>query len=320
NKPTIKRFILGRDLNLPEEIGSFGGRLLNLVFKPDHELIIKSQDRARPCTIRIGYPQSNGEDMDTKPWIGLVIARGNVTFQDIRFELDGVPPTLQQFGLAALALRGGSLRLTRCLFRQPGDSQPPVRDLFPEVQTAMIAVQGSRLNRPELAMQSCYFENGQSAVSLMGRAGIRVEDCAFGPHNVLFHLRGNSPLAHTALSLNHCSACVREGTVFRLDHNAACSFHVRSSIFSCLPGGSGCYLILQTGSPEPREEVRYVAERNCYHNLNFFWTHYPPRPLAPDFQRNSFADFLQQLKDTEGKDERSEVLDSTVNPWEKSNP
>src|SRR5262249_33996113 len=96
--------------------------------------------------------------------------------------------------------------------------------------------------------------------------------------------------------------------------------HVRHSIFSCLPGGSGCYLILQTGSPEPREEVRYVAERNCYHNLNFFWTHYPPRPLAPDFQRNSFADFLQQLKDTEGKDERSEVLDSTVNPWEKSNP
>jgi serine/threonine protein kinase len=326
--PRVRRILLGMPTLslLSGEDGVGPGHAPKLVFqRQGPELVIESQHPNKPCIIQVGYATT--DDMDPQPWMGLTVQGGSVRFQNIRFELKGMPPSDLQgkVALAALGLSGGSLKLTRCTFHHPNcipPQQTQAMALFPTIQVAMVAVSEAARHRPELSLDRCYFENGQNAVSLAGNARILADNCSFGRHNVLFYFRGKSHLTRTDLHMSHCSAFGDKGSnqVFRLDNRAGCSFVVRHSIFSNPNSSPSSALILQTASSaDPGEDVRYAGEGNCYHNLNSLWIHYQKDAGAADFS-NSLADFLAELKKTRGQDEQSEMLDPAINPWEKSNP
>ena len=50
---------------------------------------------------------------------------------------------------------------------------------------------------PDLKLRECLFAGGTQAVQLLGRARVQAQDCAFGPHAALFHLRDTGGTADT---------------------------------------------------------------------------------------------------------------------------
>src|SRR5208283_3071918 len=107
-----------------------------------------------------------------------------------------------------------------------------------------------------------------------GPGEVRAENCAFGPHDALFHLRegrdktGKLP---SKLTFEHCSAFVVPGPAFRLDGNPPCTVKAGSCIFACPdPGAIDNKLILQTTAPGPLVKYQGTA-RNVYFGLNGLW-------------------------------------------------
>jgi hypothetical protein len=163
-----------------------------------------------------------------------------------------------------------------------------------------------------LALRKCYFQNGQAAVSLKGPARLKQDNCALGGHACMFHVWGqNTSDAPAELALNHVSAHVLDGPVFRLDDNVSCKLNVSYSIFSCpdtVPAKNGPDLIRQT-SKVPN--VRYGGKRNAYHNLPNLWAGTEPARNIKDLI--SFKN-----KSVPGSDEDSSFLPYDIKPWDSA--
>ncbi|MCI0378794.1 MAG: serine/threonine protein kinase [Gemmataceae bacterium] len=242
----------------------------------NRKLLLECIDAFEPKTIRFKY-STRSETADLVA--GLTLEGGNVTFRNIRFEVEAsaTPDT----AVASLGIKGaGKVRFHKCTFAQKG---VPQRQFIPlrktRVPVASIAVEnpsGDSEDRPHVVLDQCYFGGGQVAVGIHGPAEILPTDCAFKPYGALFHLRGNHKDYSTLLRLHRCSAFVINGPAFRLDNTATCDLQVEYSIFSrpeTAPTDTSTRdepdLIRQTDNAEPA--VKFDGLRNCYHNLNALW-------------------------------------------------
>jgi hypothetical protein len=327
-RPSVQYAVLANDLDLTPVGGEQAdGRAGPLVIRrdPADPLVIESDRKGPPRTLRVPYPP----EADELPGAGLTVAAGDVTFRHVRFEVVGLPPPeSRRLGLA-LTLRGGRVVLERCTFAQTGFSPPlgAEKALPPPIQAALVAVTPEERGpaaRPGLTLTRCFFEKGLSAITLTGPADVRATDCAFGPHAVLFHLRGNTGPQDTLVRLDRCSALVVDGPVFRLDRRAGAAFRVERSLFS-LPAGSPADnpwrdLVLQTDSKD-FTKVLYRGASNCYHNLNFFWVGYEDDQQPKMIPAESlWADFRQELERQGGKEDGSTVLPAAASPWAAKDP
>jgi serine/threonine protein kinase len=328
-KQPIKHIYLMNDLLLRPADNPAAGQVANLIYRgdPDHPLTLESAPEVGVrFAVTVTWPASSPEvnPRGANPRVGLTVASGKLTLRRLHFEVRGkVPGAGGRLRLAVLAASGGNLVVQRCTFAQTeGVSASTSREERPKVPipVAMVAVEGAASNHSDLSLEECYFERAQSAVTLTGQqVAVRANNCAFGPHAVLFHLRGGGTRATNRIRLRNCSAFVVDGPVFRLDKDAACSLEVDHSVFSCPASRSGWEdLILQTDTVS-RDQVRFYGRRNCYHNLNSFWKRYhPDRSRDPIFQ-SAYPDFKSEL-DRPSRDDASEALDPSTNPWASLNP
>jgi serine/threonine protein kinase len=328
--PRIEGIKVKKDLDLsPEKLRAEGlttGLIVGDRAKRDGEpkrqrhLVIESENPSQPCTIRVG---AAGRWERGEAWAGLTFVDCHVTLRHLRFEIDGKLPAGPDAGLAALAFWGGRYQISNCWFVQKDVAPPAVLRADPQLPVAAIAVYRSGGERPEIRLDECYFQAGQAAVALTGPAWVSAENCAFGPHAALFHLRGGSQRDDTKLTLKRCSTFVVDGPAFRLDGTAGCRLEVKYSVFSRPgenPGAGGPQpdLIFQANSAEPN--VCYVGQRNVYHNLNAFWVRRTPDGKRSLSDYRNHDNFLREVRTVGGKDLAAEVLAASASPWVADDP
>jgi serine/threonine protein kinase len=314
----VKHIRLAKDLTLtPGDNGMAAGEIVSLVYRGGRgqQLTIESLDPQNPCTIRVELPERTEE---TASWTGLTFEGGEVTLRNLQLEVKGGSAIMAESGLVALAVTRGQVTLDRCAFTQLDyASSAPAKS---EQAVAMIAVGGSPSNPPRLLLKGCYFVKGQNPVLINSPAIVEAENCAFGPQAALFRLQGTTVNKRkTHIALHRCSALVVDGPVFRLDGEAGCQISVQDSIFSRPAGafgGSDSGLIRQEHSSD-FSKIQYAGKRNCYHNLNAFWTPSADAKEPPLFQ---WPEFRNALVKTQGKDVNSVALDASTSPWQNPDP
>jgi serine/threonine protein kinase len=294
--------------------------------KPKQTLRVQSADPDKGVVLHFAYQKAaDPGDMGA----ALTVDGGQVVFRDIRFEIEA-EQTPENIQVAAIAVRGaGHAAFEKCTFWQKAPVQRFIRQRETLMPIASVAVtpSGAQDDRvPYVSLSECYFQEGQDAVVVEGLGDVRASNCGFGKHGALFHLRPSGMSGPAELQLAHCSAFVVRGPAFRLDGEATCHLAIKDSIFSC-PDESGTlglhdqpHLFRQTSTAVPA--VRYIGERNCFHNLNALWV----LPTADAF--DAVADdiivdwqtFLAKVEQAGGRDRFSTVLDAKVNPWNKPNP
>ena len=269
NEKLSDAILLVQDINLGE-----GG----LHYNGTRNRKIKSANPESLATLRFVYQPG-----DKAPGL-TILGEGQLSFEKIRFvvEYSGAPTV----PWSEIVVRGpGRATFDGCEFVQvfspppgsdSGAGEPPVTRAKPNAAIASVTLENlSQL--PHVVLKNCYFQQGQIAVALQGQGDVQARDCAFGPHDTLFHLRESNrdKAAKTTskLVLDHCSAFLVQGPAFRLDGNHGCTLTVGSSIFSCPDPSSGAIdkrLILQTYAQAPI--VKYQGTRNVYHGLNGLWS------------------------------------------------
>jgi hypothetical protein len=166
-----------------------------------------------------------------------------------------------------------------------------------------------------VVFRHCFFTGGQAAVSVKGNAKVEQYDCAFGPHACLFHLWGQEGEDKAELFLNHLSAHVAQGPVFRLDDNINCVLGVQYSIFACPNNATSLDrpdLIRQTGSARA---IKYEGKRNAYHQLMSLWAW--PADSKDELEGADWSTFSKRIAANGGTDVGSSVL--KVSPWARPN-
>jgi hypothetical protein len=237
-----------------------GRRVLNVTGKDTGVILVRHQPE---------------EEDETASLAGILVQGGEANFTNVRFEVEA--GSVPKNRVAAVMVQGsGKMSFEKCTFSQKAGNEPliPLRDRVPLASVAAVqsnpSLTGEKLR---VWFKKCYFKTGQDAIAVEGAADIVAEDCGFGPHNALFHLRGKNNKPESKIHLRDCSAFVVNGPAFRLDEQAFCELWLDYSIFSCPESsifGDEQALILQTDdSVSPH--VRYVGKRNCYHKFNLVW-------------------------------------------------
>jgi hypothetical protein len=247
-----------------------------------------------------------------------------VVFRRLRIQIES-PDAPEQLA-AAVAVHGGQVTFEKCVFVQK-DVTADGTAIASVLVAAGDATAGAA--RPVVAFQDCFFHRkddellspggGQTAIAVDGPAELRVLDCAFKPHAALVYLRDRCRLAAagtgTSVVVDHCSAFVVNGPVFKFDEKAAASLKVESSVFGRpedLPFRPGFepYLIYQADS----SSIRYRGQRNVYQNLSALW-------VKGAGKSSTFTlDDFQRLKSDGITDVGSEMLARDNGPWNSPQP
>jgi serine/threonine protein kinase len=282
--------------------------------------LVVIEAKETPATLR--FRHQGGADEKT-PQIGILVEGGKVVFRNLRFEIEGnVTPKVLVAGVAVK--NGGVLSFQKCTFVQKGFPEQALIGQGPKrIPLASVAIDnlqnGDKL--PRVILDDCYFETGQDAVAVYGAGEIYpVNNCAFGPHNSLFHLRAGKSAAESVLKLKNCSARGLNGPAFRLDGDGRCLLEVDYSIFSRsdnpLIAGDDPAFIRQTDSPKPL--VRYFSKRNCYHNLGVLWG-LAPAAIIGDPEAFK-TEVVKARGGSEPSRESSFFLPGSVSPWAYAEP
>lgn len=259
----------------------------SLEFDNPGEITIKS-DPLEPRTITIKY-SSQGE------WAGLWVKRGHVTFQNIEFELQATVTPRAQVAAIAIA-EGAQVTFQKCTFVQTGVkidrrflSDKSARAFIPFASVVLLNPENDPANMPEVRFKGCGFKKGQVAVALNGYGKVDADNCAFGEHGALVHLRGNTEKFESRVHFERCTAQVVYGPAFRVDDEARCQLKLDNSIFSCPTAWTANLqdppdLIRQTMTARPL--VHYVGKHNCFHNMNLLLV----RPTETGVGHHQIAD------------------------------
>jgi serine/threonine protein kinase len=290
-----KSYVLPRDLELLRTVLAKGERNIKVVIKGDTDLSAEplvfngeggrtlhvegsapGLDGKLPCSIRLQYQPEDSEDSE-KLHAGILLNGGAAHFKNVRFETEA--SLLPRIPVAAVLIqKGGTARFEGCWFNQGGSTSPErlIPKRFSHIPLASVAVENPSLDlglRPSVQLDKCYFQAGQDAIAVNGSARVVANNCAFGAHGALFHLRGKAKKPESEVVLQRCDYFLENGPAFRLDGQARCSLTVSYSIFSYLDTpylGDEPALILQSDdvvSPH----AQYFGRHNIYHNLNSFW-------------------------------------------------
>jgi hypothetical protein len=240
-------------------------------------LTLEGADLSKPAVIRVTY-EAGAEADPTQPWAGLLAVGGSITFKNLLFVLqtDQTPEGL----VAAVAVtRARRVTFERCAFVQRAPAGPFLNETR-RLPAASVAVDSpGKGAKPFVRFLQCYFIKGQTAVTVTGPADVGPQNCAFGPHGALFHLRSGDVGPFTSsVTLNDCSAFVVNGPAFRLDGDGDWSVVAQGCLFSCPDTPQPAKMDDRDLFRQTSDAVRlhFADGRTCYHGLNNYWSLYDP--------------------------------------------
>ncbi|MFN4257959.1 MAG: serine/threonine-protein kinase [Gemmataceae bacterium] len=279
------------------------------------ELIIEPENPAFRPTIRLSYKDARVHP-GPQPWAALALQGGKVTLRGLRFEVSELETG--QLDIAALIVQGNAeVTIENCEFVQSGwgrSAQEPGR--MSAILVPDSASDGS--SRGKLNLYRCFFRGGQDAIRVNGLARVAAINCAWGPHQALFHLRGPKPILDSTIFLSSSSTLLEPNSkVFLLAEGASAKLTVGNCIFSQLKRHSaaeeGAVFIQQQG--ETLGTVEYEStkdQRNCFHNLAALWVR---PPYLPD------RELLEFRQAPTVRDRSSSIeLPASVMPWASDDP
>jgi hypothetical protein len=294
-------------------------------------LTLGPKDPKHRPTIRFKFPAESpppARDTD-QPAVtaALTVKSGTVRVHDLCIVIDAA--AAPDVVMAALWLQGGRIEVDNCVFVQERPSDNPEQP----GRLSALEVEGAAgpepRSEPAATFSRCCFLGGpgpqsaaqpfagQNAITLKGRRGVRLTDCAFGPHAAAVALLGGeeSPGASSDVQLQHCSALLAgTSAVFRLESALPRTLTANNCLFS-QPGDGAeesaprAVLIRQgEGSSPPT----WKGTNNRFHNLDAFC-------LGPkdEVVATSLSDFREAVP---GQLDRGEVLAQGTSPWEQTDP
>jgi hypothetical protein len=201
----------------------------------------------------------------------------SITLRGLRFECDGGPEAPVAAVTAADLDR---LDVERCTFVLP--EQP----IGARAAGAVVIQDREGTERPTATLKDCLFLRGPQAVQLLGRAGVYLQHCCFGPHaGGAIHLRDtggpDDSGAGTLVRLEHCSALLNGGAVIWAEDGAGGTIQVGHCLFtrsnSEADDGADTVLVRQTGAAGPLAYQGLLGldgnpQRNVYYNLSAIWS------------------------------------------------
>jgi serine/threonine protein kinase len=293
-------------------------------------LTIQPKDDAGVQTIRLKYhAELRYDGPESGVWTALTIKGGHVTLRRLRFEVDA---TQAQVMMAAVKLQDGArVTFDRCEFVQIDPPRTEVAETDSGWLSSVVVDKG------QAVLQACCFRSkdnsgattgtvdNNDAVALAGDAAVQAQNCAFGPHTILFHMRADDAgkRSEPDLTLGHCSALLEDGSAFRIDTGVDGRIVVRDSLFSC-PGNAGAAgraaVLIQQAVGRTLTRVnpgfRYEGNGNRYHNLNKFWVNVGGHETSS--VAGTLSEFQTLLEASRGSDQRALVLSSS--PWAEKDP
>lgn len=342
------RIILARDIDIHR------GELL---FQGDAEqpTIIAPANPERHIELRIHY-SPGAVPSASSAWAGLRLEEGHVQFHNVTIRLLAEPDGKAEppAAVAGIAVgRTATVEFSKCILTQKqtgpvpsflaeenmsGRRKPAATILLSNLVMPIDDIAWDPNTKPTLVLHECFFPGGQAAVAVEGAAKIDAVNCAFGPHNCIFHLHGRNmdESWQSSIALRQCSTFVVHGPVFRIDDDCRCQVQSEHCVFSQpernwpaltrngaeavpeapLPQGDKADLICQTGSSQLL--VRYNDRDSIYHNLNGFLDFAYLTTTAPTPLIHKLDDFTSEVLKYQGSIQRSLVVEQS--PWKSSQP
>ncbi|HEV3144626.1 MAG TPA: hypothetical protein VGZ47_12125, partial [Gemmataceae bacterium] len=195
---------------------------------------------------------------------------GDVTFKHIRFDVQPNESDVPQYAVAAEGLQG--LHFVDCQFRHEG-----MRG-----RGGLIRFEGqTSAEPPVVSLEHCFLAHGPVGVELQDRSLLRARQCAFGPHEILFHWKENAVPAtpnpdRLLADLSHCSVMMHNGSIFQPDGAVAGTIRAAQCLFANgnERGEAGEVVLVQQS--EPRGKVIFAGSeasdgwRNVYHHVTLW--------------------------------------------------
>jgi serine/threonine protein kinase len=205
---------------------------------------------------------------------GVLIENARVNFKNIRFEI--VADSVKRFDVPVAAVAvgsGGGVDCERCSFAQLG---VPLDIPFIERRASGLIPAASVLvgteaktvgDNSRVTLRECYFPNGQAAVAISGAASVTASDCAFHSLGTLFHIKGGG---EPIVSLDHCSAYLRNGPAYLIDGETGCRLVVEYSLFDNPATSAANPGYLRQVDSAATNKIVYQGQSNGYRNLNLW--------------------------------------------------
>jgi hypothetical protein len=303
-------------LDRPEGEDPSGG----LVFEGQRLLL--EADPLRPATIRF-VANSRGDDLPTKSPAALTVAgrsgqRAEVVLRGIRFECATKGAEQPLAAVAGRDLR--RLDIDRCEFHLPElpAGGRPAGAVTLETRPGADAV--------DVKLGECLFARGTQAVQLLGRGRVQAQNCAFGPHGSLFHLRDTGNATDTLVRLEHCSALLEGGAVVLAEDGAGGRVEAGHCLFSRAPTDGAdeisaeVVLVKQTGPRTGAVVFQSLPgadgapQRNGYHAVALWLDETP----VGNPRRAVTVDDARRLIPDGFRDE--DALEIPLTPWQAPKP
>jgi len=291
-----------------------------LVF--EGQRLVLEGDPLNPPTIRF-IADTRGDDRPAKPPAALTVAgrpgqRAEVVLRGIRFEC-----TTNGAEQPIAAVAGHDLRrldIDRCEFHLP---ELPAGGRSAGAVTIETRSGGDPV---DVKLGECLFVRGTQALQLLGRGRLQAQNCAFGPHAALVHLRDTGNTNDTLVRLEHCSALLEGGAVVLAEDGAGGRVEAGHCLFSRAPAEAAddppgeVVLVKQTGPRAGAVVFQSLPgadgapRRNGYHAVTLWLDETP----VGNPQRAVTVDDARRLVPEEFRDE--DALEIPLTPWQAPKP
>lgn len=227
----------------------------------------------RPPVLRWSGAPSGGRAVDSVAAFQIVAADADaqVEFVNVRFECHSAEDDPPTFAVSARHLAQLSFR--KCEF---------FHDRHADSATGGIIRMMERDDQPTLlTLDECLFYRGPNAVDLTDRCQLRVSQCAFGPHEVLFRLRPAAARvtpnpSFEIAEFRHCTVMMRSGSIFQLEKGTSGTVRAGWCLFGRTADANDADDAVLLRQKDAADEFVFAglagaaASRNVYHNV-VFW-------------------------------------------------
>jgi serine/threonine protein kinase len=307
---------LARLLNQHAESIKLTGKSYNL-----SELAANSQLRWKGRQLTI-VGEKNGANLpiiycdspaakDAPPFMSgleLIGTDGDVTFMQVRFDVQPNDSEIPQYAVAAQGLK--RLRFVDCEFRHEGA----------QLSGGLVRFEGQTgAEPPVLSLDRCLMSHGPIGIDLQNRSVVQARQCAFGPHEILFRWRENAVQAapnpeRLLAELTHCSVMMRNGSIFQPEGAVAGTIRASQCLFASgnERGDPGEVVLVQQSGPNGK--VIFAGPegkdswRNVFHHVTLWADATQKAPKLADCQHLQFP-----FRD-------AHAVELAFSPWQHAQP
>jgi serine/threonine protein kinase len=240
--------------------------------------------------------------------LNLIGSDADVHFTHVRFDVQPSENEIPQYGISAEGVQ--SLHFEDCEFRHEGARQSGGLVRF-EGQTGA--------EPPVVFLERCLMSYGPVGVDLQNRSVVHAEQCAFGPHEILFRWRetvvqANPNPDRLIADLKHCSVMMRNGSIFQPEGAVAGTIRAAQCLFANGNDRSDPGEVVLVQQSAPQGKVIFAGPdnkdgwRNVYHRVTFWADGTQKAPKLADCQHWQFP-----FRD-------AHAVELAFSPWQHAQP